>query len=116
MSNVAPRQFSSAAFTARTTPIAPELGRAFAAMATRDTPERSTRLYDLTVTFVRRLQSDGLPPERVIVALKAAIAKYGDGHRPPSLTDEWVSAEDHNRASAYQRVFHWCLEAYFDKR
>lgn len=95
-------------------PVAPELGHAFSAFVERATPENETRLHAASVALVHRLRDDGLPPERVVVALKSAIAKYGTGS-PPSLVDE-SDAERHEPglASVYRRVFDWCVDAYFD--
>lgn len=110
---VLPRRISKTSFTPITTPVAPQLGRAFVAASGRDTAEESAALHWATIAFVRRLKADGLPPERVVVALKAAIARYG-GHGIPSLTDQSFDAETSGRAVAYQHVFAWCLDAYYD--
>jgi hypothetical protein len=98
-------------YNPRTSALAPELGRTFAAQRRAPTDETNTRLRDITVALVARLKDDGLPPERVIVALKAAIVRYGDEHRPPSLADEHES--DGPGRAVYERVFQWALAAYF---
>jgi hypothetical protein len=107
-----PRRASDASYTA-VTPVAPQLGRAFVAAADRDTPEETASLYWATLAFVRRLKAAGLPPERVVVALKDAISKYG-GHGIPSLIDDSFDAQSSQRALAYRRAFAWCLDAYFE--
>ena len=94
-------------------PVAPALGHAFD--ADRDVhDERSAReLHDATVALVDRLKCDALPPERVIVALKAAIVKYGSSHRMPSLIDDAEEGRGEHGTEAYRKVFAWYLDAYF---
>ena len=100
-----------------TTPIAPEFGRSYAALCRQFTTAGETRLRDATIALVRRLKDDDLPPERVIVAMKAAISRYGEGQWPPSLDDEVERATraDVARHEVYRHVFRWLLEAYFDE-
>jgi hypothetical protein len=95
----------------RTPALAPELGRAYSAQRQHRTIEGETKLREITVALVRRLKSDGLSPERVIVAIKAAIVRYGDEHRAPSLAD----LEDGHApgGETYERVFRCLLDTYF---
>jgi hypothetical protein len=91
--------------------LAPELGRAYAAQRRQPVTDGEERLRDITFALVRRLKHDGLPPERVIVAVKMAIVRYGDDHRPPSL-----AAGDESQVQGgelYLRLFQWILDAYF---
>ena len=98
-------------YNPQTPALAPELGRAYAVQRQRRTREGEARLREITVALVRRLKGNGLPPERVVVAIKAAIVRYGDEHRPPSLADH---ADGHvPGGELYERLFHWLLDAYF---
>jgi hypothetical protein len=100
-------------FTPRTPALAPAFGRAYAAQRRQPTADGEATLREITVAFVNRLKDDGLPPERMLVAIKAAIVRYGDEHRPPSL-----AREDDGHVPAgevYERLFQWLLEAYFDR-
>ena len=90
------------------------LGRAFTAECRLHDEQTARTLHDATIALVERLKRDAVPPERVIVALKTAIAKYGDTHRMPSLIDEPEDLRGEHRAETYQRVFAWCLDAYFE--
>jgi hypothetical protein len=95
----------------RTLALAPELARAYAGQRQHPTTEGEARLRAATLALVRRLKSDGLTPERVVVAVKTAIMRYGNEHRPPSLVDE----EGHSSTGVvYERLFQWILDAYFD--
>jgi len=99
-------------YTPRTPALAPELGRVFAAQRHSRSREGDAQLRAVADALVRRLKDDGLPPERVIVAIKTAIVRYGDEHRAPSL-----ATDDGGRLSAdpvYGRLFQWILEAYFN--
>lgn len=99
------------AFTPHTPALAPAFGRAYAAQRRQPTDGGEARLHEITIAFVNRLKRDGLTPERMIVAIKAAIVRYGDEHRPPSL-----ATEDDGHVPAgevYERLFRWLLDAYF---
>jgi hypothetical protein len=104
----------SPTYNPHTPALAPELGRAYAAQRRRPTNDGEAKLRDITLAFVARLKEDALPPERVIVAVKAAIVRYGDEHQPPSLAGE----EDGHvpGGEVYERLFHWLLDAYFNPR
>lgn len=101
-------------YSSYSAPVAPELGHAFRAFVESATTENETRLQAASLALVHRLRDDGLPPERVVVALKSAIAKYGTGS-PPSFVNE---CDDERREpglpSVYRRVFGWCIDAYFE--
>lgn len=94
--------------------VAPELGRAFNAACCGDSAENSASMRSAVVAFVERLKKDSLPPERVVVALKTALVRYGGSDTPPSLTDQSLDADKGHRAAVYSRLFAWCLDAYFD--
>jgi len=100
-------------FTPRVKPVAPALGRAFDAECAIHDAHTELALHDATVALVERLKHDELPPERVIIALKAAIVKYGSLHRMPSLLDEGEDRRRTQRAETYRKAFAWCLDAYF---
>jgi hypothetical protein len=104
----------SGSYNPHTPALAPELGRAYAAQRRQPTSDGEAKLRDITIAFVGRLKEDGLPPERVIVAAKTAIVRYGDEHRPPSLAGE----EDGHvpGGEVYERLFRWLLSAYFSAR
>jgi hypothetical protein len=106
-----PVSISTKSYNPHTPALAPELGRAYSSQLRAPTREGDTRLRDVVVALVRRLKEDGLPPERAIVAIKAAIVRYGDDRRPPSL-----AVEEDGRFSPnpiYERLFQWILAAYF---
>ena len=100
-------------YTPRTTAVAPELGRAFGGVCVHHGPTADDRLRDATIALVTRLKDDGLPPERVVVALKAAIARYDPAHRFPSLIEASHDTVHMERSIAYQHVFAWFLDTYF---
>jgi len=65
--------------------------------------------------FVTGLRAHGLPPERVVVAVKALV-RAGDRHQwEPSLDELGEHDPDSAQPAVYAELFHWCLEAYFSK-
>lgn len=103
---------SSPTYNPHTPALAPELGRAYALQRHSPTRQGDAQLRNIVVALVTRLKDDGLPPERVIVAIKTAIVRYGDDHRPPSLADE---EDGHFSAGLlYERLFQWILASYFE--
>ena len=94
-------------------PVAPALGRAFDAECATHDARTELALHDATVALVERLKRDEVPPERVIIALKTAIVKYGRVHQMPSLVDEGTDMRCTHRAETYRKAFAWCLDAYF---
>jgi hypothetical protein len=102
---------ATTSYNPHTPALAPELARSYAAQRRTSTSEGEARLRAITFALVQRLKEDGLPPERVLIAIKAAIVRYGDDHRPPSL-----AGEDHGHVpggAVYERLFSWVLDAYF---
>ncbi len=101
-------------FVPSSVPVAPALGRAFDAACRQCGEDAERVLRDATIALVERLKSKAVPPERVVVAIKAALAKYGNVHIPPSLAAEPEDAGGARRAEVYRRVFGWYLDAYFN--
>ncbi len=100
-------------FTPHVTPVAPALGRAFDADCRLHDTQTALALRDATIALVERLKRDDLPPERVVVALKSAILKYGSLHRMPSLVDDAEGLGWTHCVETYRQTFAWCLDAYF---
>jgi hypothetical protein len=104
------RRFSR--YASHTTPLASDLGLAFAEACGSDTPSAMQNLQRATTRFVSRLKANGIPPERVIVAINEALTRDGGAKLPPSFDDaEGVAGE--KRSMAYRHVFGWCLDAYY---
>lgn len=99
--------------TRPTTAVAPEFGRAFVEACLRNTPEAASHLREATGEFVQRLKADGLPPERVVVAIKAVLVRYGGFSHAPSYDNEHDTPQDETRTMAYRCVFRWYLDAYY---
>ena len=74
----------------------------------------AAELKSVCTAFVHRLRDDGRSPEQVLVALKREIAERGALHLTPSLCIPMPTDRDRKRSIAYNRLFHWFLEAYFD--
>jgi hypothetical protein len=104
---------AGALFTPHVTPVAPALGRAFDADCRQHDTQTAVALRDATTALVERLKRDELPPERVVVALKTAILKYGSLHRMPSLVDDGEDLCWTHCVETYRQAFAWCLDAYF---
>jgi hypothetical protein len=98
-------------------PVAPALGRAFGAACHHHGPAFDERLLDATRALVERLKRDGLPPEKVLIAVKTALTHYGNLHHPPSLdadADEDPMAAE--CAAHYRLVFDRFLKTYYESR
>lgn len=102
---------AATSYNPHTPALAPELGRAYASQRRQPTNDGAAKLHEIAIALVRRLKEDGLPPERVIVAVKVAIARYGDDHQPPSLAGQEPGQVA--GGEVYQRLFGWLLDAYF---
>lgn len=105
----------SSRYTSRTSPLASELGLAFADACRSDTPASTRNLYDATAKLVNRLKANGTPPERVIIAIKEALTRDGESKLPPSFDDSEGSV-DKAQSTAYRRVFAWFLNTYYSER
>ena len=104
---------SAPLFTRYLSAVAPELGRRFEEACLRHSPQSVNDLRGATVTLVERLKADGLPPERVVIAIKTALVRYGGYPHAPSYNDHLQTAPDDPRALAYRCVFRWSIDAYF---
>jgi hypothetical protein len=100
----------------RPPPVAPALGRAFDAACHHDGLDADGRLLDATNALVQRLKRDGLPPEKVLIALKTALTRYAGLHHPPSLDADDDAPLEVERAAHYRMVFDGFLQAYYDSR
>jgi hypothetical protein len=94
-------------------PVAPALGHAFDAAWHHHGSNADERLMEATFALVRRLKHDGLPPEKALIAVKTALAKYADLHCAPSLDEDDEDADGLERVRTYRRVFGWFIEAYY---
>jgi dihydrodipicolinate synthase/N-acetylneuraminate lyase len=103
----------TAAYTPFAAPVAPELGRAFLAACRHDDAQSAAALRLAAVAMVERLKVNGLPPERVVIAMKQALMRYGGCHSPPSFHHEEENLIDGRCDATYRRLFSWCLDAYF---
>lgn len=72
-------------------------------------------LRDAVTTLVERMKWDGQPPERVVLAVKTAVAKSGIDGWPPSLINTLDGREPTRCDVLYRDVFGWMLAAYFDE-
>jgi hypothetical protein len=102
-------------FTPPSPPVAPALGRAFDAECHTHDTRTSDALHAAIIALVERLKRDQVPAERVVLALKSAIAKYGSAHRMPSLIDDPEDRLGEHAAETYRKAFAWCLDAYFGR-
>lgn len=105
----------SSRYTSRTSPLASDLGLAFADACRSDTPASTRNLHDATAKFVNRLKANGIPPERVVVAIKEALTRDGGSNLPPSF-DGAEGSVDKPQSTAYRRVFAWFLNTYYGER
>lgn len=70
-------------------------------------------LHDAAIAFVDRLKAQGLAPEQVIVALKAALRDRDRSEWMPSLDTFGQPDTAHAEPTVYARLFGWCVEAYY---
>ena len=89
-----------------------QLGLAFADACLNDSQHASEVLQATTIALVRRLKSAGLPPERVVIALKESLARYAGAYFHPSLDAE-DRALGERESETYRAVLAWCLDAYY---
>ena len=90
------------------------LGRLFDSTWEQPTPATSNKLRKACVGFVQRLRADGQTPEKVLVAMKREITGSGALHQAPSLCIAQMDETEARRARAYEQLFGWFLDAYFD--
>jgi hypothetical protein len=69
------------------------------------------------VDFVDRLKVGGMTPERVIVTMKNVLRtglRLEEGWFPSlDVGNSWIAS--HGASAVYERVFGWCVDAYFDQ-
>jgi len=90
------------------------LGRAFVAAAHGGFADALTELQAAVGAFVERQREAGQPPERVIVALKAALSAYGGLQAAPE-TERGAAGADTRRA-LYEQVFRWAVDSCYAVR
>ena len=100
-----------AVVTHMATHMAPNFGNAFHELCLNESASAKRDLLNTTVALVRQLEVEGLPPERVIIAIKNALVRFG-GCDWPHLYDTSCFAGE-CQASAYRSVLSWSLDAYF---
>ena len=93
------------------------LVRAFDAASDDMSNQNLSALRDAAIDFVGGLKDQGLPPERVVVALKTAL-RTRDRSRwewVPSLDVEDAWGSTRSEPTVYARLFEWSVEAYYDE-
>lgn len=95
------------------TRVAPNFGIAFHELCLHESADTTRHLRNATVALVKQLKADGLPPERVIIAIKQALVRFGGCASPPHLYDETSSLAGERHAPAYHSVLAWSLDTYF---
>ncbi|MDB4873903.1 MAG: hypothetical protein JWM41_349 [Gemmatimonadetes bacterium] len=103
---------SHSSYSPHVSAVAPELGRAFSVACDDSSPAATSTLRTATVGLVRRLKSDGLPPERVVIAVKTALVRYGGCYATPSFDED--RAANGRQSKIYRRVFYWALDTYYE--
>lgn len=104
------------AYTPRTTEATATTGArvttAFHHALDRADRMRTAELRAVTLAFTATLKAEGLPPEQVLVSLKAAIAR--SGWWPSLFPAQWLGPESQTPDyRTYSQVFAWFLEGYF---
>lgn len=75
--------------------------------------ETMRELRAVAGTFVARLRSAGVSPERMVVAVKSQL-RAGDRQEWEPTLDSPVEHEPaHPHATVYAELFHWCIDTYF---
>jgi hypothetical protein len=86
--------------------------------AIENVSEKTMRILNAAaLDFVDRRRVSGMPPEEVIVALKNVLRSRFllEQGWVPSLADSGSSISNHGATAVYERVFGWCVDAYFDE-
>jgi hypothetical protein len=98
------------------TAVEESLLRCFEAATSDPSEDSDAALRLATEAFVKEIKDRGTPPERAVVALKAVLRGHGQLTLEPSLSAEPLDPPSETLPSVYARVFHWCVEAYFDEQ
>ena len=93
--------------------VAARLVRSFDAASAVGTGDAMLALRDAAVEFVGRLRRQGLPAERVIVALKTLLCGHGPAGWMPSLDAGSGTPRAAGAQTVYASLFGWCVEAYY---
>ena len=93
--------------------VAARLARRFDAASASRSGAALLALRDAAVEFVGRLKWQGLPAERVIVALKAQQRGHGPEGWTPSLDAGRGTPWALGARTVHVDLFGWCVEAYF---
>lgn len=93
--------------------LARSVGRAYRDACRTGAPQLDDALKQAVVSLVSHLRANGMPPERVVVILKQALADGDTGHQLPSLGKDDSADEDRHRQHVYQHALLWCLDAYY---
>jgi hypothetical protein len=93
------------------------LVRAFDKASDEGSDQSLIALRAAAIDFVGALKSQGLAPERVVVALKTALRAGDSSHWGwiPSLDVEDAWGSTRNEPTIYASLFRWCVEAYYDE-
>lgn len=89
------------------------MGRAFDRAWRRPSGEAEGELRYAVALLARRLRVESLPPEKVVVAFKTAIRRFGGVHAMPTLVDEETFTDGLECARTYQRAFAAFVDAYY---
>ena len=99
--------------TVRDISDARRLGRAFVAASRGGFTNAFDELHAAVDAFVVPRRIAGVPPERVVVAVKDALALYGGLQ---ALTAPAAAESAGERGEVYDRLFRWTVNAYYSKR
>lgn len=99
-----------------TTSQAEVLGVAFAQDCHRHSGAADAHLHQAVVDLVTTLKAEGLPPERIIVAMKQALRAHGGLHTDPTLVTEERLTIGEAWGESYDRAFAYFIEVYYGSR
>lgn len=91
------------------------IGRAYVDACRHNGPHREAELKSAVVTLAVQLRTDGVAPERTVIALKQAIASGDELHTFPTLAQTAGIEDDLRRQRVYQLTLRWCLDAYYSQ-
>lgn len=93
--------------------LARSVGRAYLDACRNGLTQLDGALKHAVASLAVRLRTEGAPPERVVVALKHALADVDEDHAIPSLNSDDSDEEERLRLRVYQHALVWCLDAYY---